>query len=136
MKNKYIAVIGAGESGVGAALLAQKLGAEVFVSDYGKIKENYKKELEENSISFEENGHSLHKIEKADEVIKSPGIPQDSAVIQHLKKTNIRLISEIEFASRYSQAKTICITGSNGKTIVKEWLYQLPRVHRQYANPF
>jgi len=116
LKNKYIAVIGAGESGVGAALLAQKLGAEVFVSDYGNIKENYKKELEENSISFEENGHSLHKIEKADEVIKSPGIPQDSAVIQHLKKTNIRLISEIEFASRYSQAKTICITGSKGKT--------------------
>ena len=125
LKNKYIAVIGAGESGVGAALLAQKLGAEVFVSDYGKIKENYKKELEENSISFEENGHSLHKIEKADEVIKSPGIPQDSAVIQHLKKTNIRLISEIEFASRYSQAKTICITGSNGKTTTTMLVYHI-----------
>jgi len=125
LKNKYIAVIGAGESGVGAALLAQKLGAEVFVSDYGKIKENYKKELEENSISFEENGHSLHKIEKADEVIKSPGIPQDSAVIQHLKKTNIHLISEIEFASRYSQAKTICITGSNGKTTTTMLVYHI-----------
>jgi len=125
LKNKYIAVIGAGESGVGAALLAQKLGAEVFVSDYGKIKENYKKELEENSISFEENGHSLHKIKKADEVIKSPGIPQDSAVIQHLKKTNIRLISEIEFASRYSQAKTICITGSNGKTTTTMLVYHI-----------
>ena len=125
LKNKYIAVIGAGESGVGAALLAQKLGAEVFVSDYGNIKENYKKELEENSISFEENGHSLHKIEKADEVIKSPGIPQDSAVIQHLKKTNIRLISEIEFASRYSQAKTICITGSNGKTTTTMLVYHI-----------
>ena len=125
LKNKYIAVIGAGESGVGAALLAHKLGAEVFVSDYGKIKENYKKELEENSISFEENGHSLHKIEKADEVIKSPGIPQDSAVIQHLKKTNIRLISEIEFASRYSQAKTICITGSNGKTTTTMLVYHI-----------
>ena len=125
LKNKYIAVIGAGESGVGAALLAQKLGAEVFVSDYGKIKENYKKELEENSISFEENGHSLHKIENADEVIKSPGIPQDSAVIQHLKKTNIRLISEIEFASRYSQAKTICITGSNGKTTTTMLVYHI-----------
>ncbi len=125
LKNKYIAVIGAGESGVGAALLAQKLGAEVFVSDYGKIKENYKKELEENSISFEENGHSLHKIEKANEVIKSPGIPQDSAVIQHLKKTNIPLISEIEFASRYSQAKTICITGSNGKTTTTMLVYHI-----------
>ena len=125
LKNKYIAVIGAGESGVGAALLAQKLGAEVFVSDYGNIKENYKKELEENSISFEENGHSLHKIENADEVIKSPGIPQDSAVIQHLKKTNIRLISEIEFASRYSQAKTICITGSNGKTTTTMLVYHI-----------
>ena len=125
LKNKYIAVIGAGESGVGAALLAQKLGAEVFVSDYGSIKENYKKELEENSISFEENGHSLHKIEKANEVIKSPGIPQDSAVIQHLKKTNIPLISEIEFASRYSQAKTICITGSNGKTTTTMLVYHI-----------
>ena len=98
LKNKYIAVIGAGESGVGAALLAQKLGADVFVSDYGSIKENYKKELEENSISFEENGHSLHKIEKANEVIKSPGIPQDSAVIQHLKKTKPPLIYGIGFA--------------------------------------
>ncbi|MDC0459481.1 UDP-N-acetylmuramoyl-L-alanine--D-glutamate ligase [Crocinitomicaceae bacterium] len=125
LKNKYIAVIGAGESGVGAALLAQKLGAEVFVSDYGSIKENYKKELEENSISFEENGHSLHKIEKANEVIKSPGIPQDSAVIQHLKKTNIPLISEIEFTSRYSQAKTICITGSNGKTTTTMLVYHI-----------
>ncbi|MBT5933475.1 MAG: UDP-N-acetylmuramoyl-L-alanine--D-glutamate ligase [Flavobacteriales bacterium] len=125
LKNKYIAVIGADESGVGAALLAQKLGAEVFVSDYGSIKENYKKELEENSISFEENGHSLHKIEKANEVIKSPGIPQDSAVIQHLKKTNIPLISEIEFASRYSQAKTICITGSNGKTTTTMLVYHI-----------
>ncbi|MDG2153462.1 MAG: UDP-N-acetylmuramoyl-L-alanine--D-glutamate ligase [Crocinitomicaceae bacterium] len=125
LKNKYIAVIGAGESGVGAALLAQKKGAEVFVSDYGKIKENYKKELEENAIPFEEKGHSLNKIEGADHVIKSPGIPNDSAVIQHLKKANAPLLSEIEFASRFSQAKTICITGSNGKTTTTMLVYHI-----------
>ena len=125
LKNKYIAVIGAGESGVGAALLAQKKGAEVFVSDYGKIKENYKKELEENAIPFEEKGHSLNKIEGADQVIKSPGIPNDSAVIQYLKKANAPLLSEIEFASRFSQAKTICITGSNGKTTTTMLVYHI-----------
>ena len=125
LKNKYIAVIGAGESGVGAALLAQKLGAEVFVSDYGKIKENYKKELEENAIPFEENGHSLIKIEVADEVIKSPGIPNNSAVIQHLEQANTPLLSEIEFASRFSEAKTICITGSNGKTTTTMLVYHI-----------
>ena len=125
LKNKYIAVIGAGESGVGAALLAQKLGAEVFVSDYGIIKENYKKELEENAIPFEENGHSLIKIEVADEVIKSPGIPNNSAVIQHLEQANTPLLSEIEFASRFSEAKTICITGSNGKTTTTMLVYHI-----------
>lgn len=111
-----IVVLGAGESGVGSAILAQKKGFDVFVSDMGAIKPEYKKELEAYSIAYEENHHSEDKILQADEVIKSPGIPDKAPIIKALREKGISIISEIEFAGRYTNAKTICITGSNGKT--------------------
>jgi UDP-N-acetylmuramoylalanine--D-glutamate ligase len=116
IKNKYIAVIGAGESGVGSALLAQKQGAIVFVSDSKTIKENYREELNSHGIEFEENGHSVDKIIEAHLVIKSPGIPPSAAIFKEIEKADTTVISEIEFASNFSKSKTICITGSNGKT--------------------
>lgn len=111
-----IAILGAGESGVGAALLAKAKGLEVFVSDMGSIKPGYKAQLEEENISFEEGTHSFDKILAATEIIKSPGIPDKAEIIKQAKAKNIPVISEIEFASRYSNAKFICITGTNGKT--------------------
>ncbi len=125
IKDKYIAIIGAGESGVGAALLAQNKGAQVFVSDYGAIKENYRFELIENGIDYEENDHSIERIFKADLVIKSPGIPNESPVIQSIKKKGLTILSEIEFASWFSSAKTICITGSNGKTTTTKLVHHI-----------
>jgi UDP-N-acetylmuramoylalanine--D-glutamate ligase len=113
---QYIAILGAGESGVGAAILAKSKGFGVFVSDFGSIKEKFKKELIENEIEWEEGGHSFERIVAADEVIKSPGIPNASEFIQRLRKEGITPISDIEFAARYTDAKFICITGSNGKT--------------------
>ena len=86
IKNKYISIIGAGESGVGAALLAKKMGADVFVTDFNLIKDQFRKELEENDISYEENGHTLDKIGKADLIIKSPGIPNNTPVIKFIKE--------------------------------------------------
>ena len=111
-----ILVLGAGESGVGAALLAKKKGYKVFVSDKGKIEEKYKHVLLNNEIDFEEGLHGKDIGDDAREVIKSPGIPDDAPVILDLKRKGIRVISEIEFASRFTEAKMICITGSNGKT--------------------
>ena len=125
LKNKYISIIGAGESGVGAALLAKKMGADVFVSDFNLIKDQFRKELEGNDISYEENGHTLDKIGKADLIIKSPGIPNNTPVIKFIKESKIIVISEIEFASRFSSAKTICITGSNGKTTTTMLVYHI-----------
>lgn len=113
---KHIVVLGAGESGVGAAMLAKVKGFDVFVSDNGAIKPKYKKELEDKGIEWEENGHTLAKVLVADEVIKSPGIPSTVPVVQELKKIGITPICEIEFAARYTDAKLIAITGSNGKT--------------------
>ncbi len=115
MKKKII-ILGAGESGVGAAVLALQKGFEVFVSDSGKIKEKFKNVLLHYEIPFEESKHSEKKILKADEVIKSPGIPDQAEIIIRLKEHLIPVISEIEFAARYTRAKMICITGSNGKT--------------------
>ena len=125
LKNKYISIIGAGESGVGAALLAKKMGADVFVSDFNLIKDQFRKELEDNDISYEENGHTLDKIGKADLIIKSPGIPNNTPVIKFIKESKITVLSEIEFASRFSSAKTICITGSNGKTTTTMLVYHI-----------
>ncbi|MDR2056966.1 MAG: UDP-N-acetylmuramoyl-L-alanine--D-glutamate ligase [Dysgonamonadaceae bacterium] len=111
-----IAVLGAGESGVGAAVLAKKQGFDIFVSDFSEIKEKYKKTLKKYAITHEENRHTEDLILNADEIIKSPGIPDKSPIIKKIKEKKIPIISEIEFAGRYTKAKTICITGSNGKT--------------------
>ncbi|MFC7522560.1 UDP-N-acetylmuramoyl-L-alanine--D-glutamate ligase [Parapedobacter sp. GCM10030251] len=111
-----ITVLGAGESGVGTAILAQKKGFDVWVSDSGKIADHYKKELQEAGISYEEGAHSESKILESDLVIKSPGIPQTVSIVRQLKAAQIPVIAEIEFAAQYTDAKLICITGSNGKS--------------------
>lgn len=122
---KYIVILGAGESGVGAALLAQKEGFDVFVSDFGSIADHYKKDLEQAAIPFEENGHSEGRILSATEVVKSPGIPDKAPIIKKLVEKNIPILSEIEFAGRYSDAKMICITGSNGKSTTTMLTYHI-----------
>jgi UDP-N-acetylmuramoylalanine--D-glutamate ligase len=114
--NKNIAILGAGESGVGAAYLAQQQGYDVFVSDFGAIAQHYKEQLQGWNIRFEENQHTEAEILAAAEVIKSPGIPDKAPIIKKLKEKGIPVISEIEFAGRYTNAKIIGITGSNGKT--------------------
>ncbi len=124
---KYIVVLGAGESGTGAALLAQKMGYAIFVSDFGPIAYQYKKELEQAVIPFEENQHTEERILTANEVIKSPGIPDKAPIIKKLIEKNIPIISEIEFASRYTKAKLISITGSNGKTTTTMLTYHILR---------
>lgn len=114
--SKRIVILGSGESGVGSAILAQAKGFAVFVSDKSPIKEKYKTELLSNNIPFEEGQHTEELILNADEIIKSPGIPDKVELVKKAKEKNIPVISEIEFAGRYTNAKTICITGSNGKT--------------------
>lgn len=109
-------MLGGGESGTGACLLARKLGHEVFLSDKGNLSDKYREILINNRIEFEEGGHSLDKIYNADLVIKSPGIPDNNPVVEELRRRGIEVISEIEFAGRHSSAKMCCITGSNGKT--------------------
>jgi len=123
--NKRIVILGSGESGVGAALLAKAKGYDVFVSDKGEIKEKYKNELIENQIAFEEGKHTEAFILNANEVIKSPGIPDKVELIKKLRSVNIPVISEIEFAGRYTNAKKICITGSNGKTTTTLLTYHI-----------
>lgn len=125
MNTRKIAILGGGESGVGAALLAKKLDYEVFLSDFGTIKENYKYELKTNAIPYEEKQHTLEKIAEATEVIKSPGIPEHTSIIRALKERGIPVISEIEFASRHTIANIIGITGSNGKTTTTTLTYHL-----------
>ena len=111
-----LVVLGGGESGVGTALLGKKEGYEVFLSDFGKIKDNYKNVLIQNQIEWEDEKHTEDKILNADVVMKSPGIPDKAPIVKKLKEKGIEVISEIEFASRFSKAYTIGITGSNGKT--------------------
>jgi len=113
---KRLVILGGGESGVGTAVLAQKKGFDVFLSDKGKIKDKYKDVLSKYGIEWEEEKHTENKILNADEVVKSPGIPDKSELIQTLHSKGIKVISEIEFAGRYTKAKMICISGSNGKT--------------------
>jgi UDP-N-acetylmuramoylalanine--D-glutamate ligase len=113
---KRLVILGSGESGVGAAILAKKHGYEVFVSDQAIIKDNYRQQLTEEAILFEEGGHSKEKILNATEVVKSPGIPDKAPLVIELRAAGIPVISEIEFAGRYCKARKICITGSNGKT--------------------
>lgn len=123
---KYdIVVLGAGESGVGAALLAQAKGLSVFVSDYGKIAPKYKEELERYAIPYEEGQHTEEIILQAGELIKSPGIPDTAPIIRQALAKGIGIVSEIEFAGRYTDAFMVCITGSNGKTTTTMWLYNL-----------
>ncbi len=121
--NRSLVILGAGESGVGSAILAQKQGFDVFVSDMGSITDKYKSMLEQYGISYEEGAHTHGKIFVADEIVKSPGIPDTAPLIVELKGKNIPVISEIEFAGRYTNAKKICITGSNGKTTTTSLLY-------------
>jgi len=123
--NSLKVILGAGESGVGAAILAQKQNFNVFVSDSGNIAPRYKEILTQNRIDFEENFHSESKIFEASEIIKSPGIPDKVSLIKSLKMRGIPIISEIEFAARFTNAKKICITGSNGKTTTTLLTYHL-----------
>jgi UDP-N-acetylmuramoylalanine--D-glutamate ligase len=123
---KRLVILGAGESGVGTALLAQQKGYDVFVSDGGTIKEHYRMELQMNKIDFEENKHSLDKILNADEVMKSPGIGEKNEMVKQLRSKGISIISEIEFAYRYKgNSKVIAITGSNGKTTTTALTYHI-----------
>ena len=120
---KRIVILGAGESGAGAAVLAKKEGFEVFVSDLSPIKDKYKKLLDDHQIAWEESHHTEEKILHADEIIKSPGIPDTAPMMVKVKERGIPVISEIEFAGRYTTSKMICITGSNGKTTtMPDWL--------------
>jgi UDP-N-acetylmuramoylalanine--D-glutamate ligase len=114
--NKQIVILGGGESGAGAAVLAKKQGLDVFVSDFSVIQSQYKELLDKHRIPYEEKQHSDSKILNAGEIIKSPGIPDKAPVVRKIREQGIPIISEIEFAGRYTRAKTICITGSNGKT--------------------
>ena len=120
-----IAILGAGESGVGAAYLAKQQGYDVFVSDFGAIADHYKKQLEDWNINFEEKQHTEELITNAVEVIKSPGIPDKAPIIKKLKEKSIPVISEIEFAGRYCSAKIVGITGSNGKTTTSSLTYHI-----------
>ena len=124
-EKKRIVVLGAAESGAGAAVLAKKEGFDVFVSDMGTIKDRYKNMLDEHGIEWEESHHTEEKILSADEVIKSPGIPDEAPMIQKIKAKGIHIISEIEFAGRYTDSKMICITGSNGKTTTTSLIYHI-----------
>lgn len=122
---KKIVILGAGESGVGAALLAKKQGFEVFVSDKNAIKDNYKAELDEAQIPYESGVHTEGVILTADEIIKSPGIPEKIALIHTIQRHKIPIISEIEFASRFTKSRIIGITGSNGKTTTTSLVYHI-----------
>ena len=122
-----VVVLGGGESGVGSAVLAKVKGFDVFLSDNGKIEDRYADELRKWDIPFEQGGHTEDLILNADEVIKSPGIPDTVPMVRKVTDKGIRIISEIEFAGRYDSAKKICITGSNGKTTTTSLIYYLLR---------
>ena len=124
---KRIVVLGAAESGVGAAVLAKKEGFDVFVSDMSKIKDKYKQMLDERGISWEEGQHTEELILSATEIVKSPGIPDTAPMVSKAIQAGIPIISEIEFAGRYTTSKMICITGSNGKTTTTSLIYHIFR---------
>ena len=124
---KRIVILGAGESGAGAAVLAKKEGFDVFVSDMSKIADKYKKQMDDHHIVWEEGQHTEELILNADEIIKSPGIPDSAPVVSKAIAKGIHIISEIEFAGRYTQSKMICITGSNGKTTTTSLIYHIFR---------
>ena len=120
-----IAILGAGESGAGAAVLAKKKGFDVFVSDMSKIADKYKKLLDDHQIAWEEGQHTEARILDANEIVKSPGIPDTAPMVVKAKERGIGIISEIEFAGRYTDSKMICITGSNGKTTTTSLIYHI-----------
>ena len=122
---KRIVILGAGESGAGAAVLAKKEGFDVFVSDMSAIKDKYKQLLDSHNIVWEERQHTEEKILNADEIIKSPGIPNDAPMVKKAAEKGIGIISEIEFAGRYTHSKMVCITGSNGKTTTTSLIYHI-----------
>ncbi len=122
---KKLVILGAAESGAGAAVLAKIKGFDVFVSDMSTIKYTYQKQLNDYDIQWEEGHHTEELILNADEIIKSPGIPENAPIIQKVKEKHISIISEIEFAGRYTDAKMICITGSNGKTTTTSLIYHI-----------
>ena len=125
---KRIVVLGGGISGYGSAILAKREVFDVFLSDAGRIAERFKSKLDEWGVPYEEGGHSMERILAATEVVKSPGIPEKAAVVKALRERNIPIISEMEFASRYmGKARTICITGSNGKTTTTSLIYKIMR---------
>jgi UDP-N-acetylmuramoylalanine--D-glutamate ligase len=123
MEMKKLVVLGGGESGVGSAILGQRKGYEVFLSDSSRLTAKYADMLTREGIHFEEGGHTMEKIMEADIVIKSPGIPDNAPLILSAREKGIKVISEIEFAGRYDNAKKICITGSNGKTTTTSLIY-------------
>lgn len=124
---RRIVVLGGGESGTGAAILANDKGMDVWLSDFGKIAPKYKDMLDSEGIAWEEGGHSMDRILAADEVVKSPGIPDSAPVMKAILGKGIPVISEIEFAGRYTDAKMVCITGSNGKTTTTLLTYHILR---------
>lgn len=123
--NNRIIILGGGESGTGAAVLAKKKGFDIFLSDAGEVKPGYKNELNELGIEWEEGKHSDNLLDEAAEVIKSPGIPDTANVVRKAKAKGIRVISEIEFAGRFTSAFTVCVTGSNGKTTTSSLIYHM-----------
>ena len=127
MDRKRIVILGAAESGVGAAVLAQKMGFDTFVTDMGKIKPRYKEMLDARHIAWEEGGHTEELVLNANEIIKSPGIPDTAPMVQKVIAAGIPIISEIEFAGRYTNSKMICITGSNGKTTTTSLIFHIFR---------
>ena len=124
-KRKRLVVLGGGESGVGAAILAKDKGMDVFLSDSGKITPYYRQMLVDENIPFEEQQHTMELIINADEVVKSPGIPPTAPVVREVISRRIPVISEIEFAGRYTDSKMVCITGSNGKTTTTLLTYHI-----------
>jgi len=131
---KKIVILGAGESGIGTALLAKQKGYDVFITDSNALKLNYQKELEENEIEFESGSHNMERILAADEVMKSPGIPDKNDLVKMIRAKEIPIISEIEFAYRYKgNAKIAAITGSNGKTTTTSLLFYICQVAEKDA---
>ena len=122
---KKLVILGAGESGVGTAMLAKQQGYDVFVSDMGSIKPRYKKKLEECGVRWEEGQHTEKEILSATEVVKSPGVPDTAPIVKALIAKGTPILAELEFAKRYSKGKTICITGSNGKTTTTSLIYYI-----------
>ncbi len=124
---KRLVILGGGESGVGAAILGKDKGMDVFLTDSGRLSPHYRQMLETEGIPYEEGGHTLERIIDADEVVKSPGVPPTAPVVQAVAAKNIPVISEIELAARYTDAKMVCITGSNGKTTTTLLTYHILR---------